>query len=559
MSTEIGTDLASVTLQRWEAMKSTRFNWMIQWDDCARYIMPRKGNILTKYTPGQAQTINLYDTTAEEAALIFAAGTITHIVPPGEKWFRLQAKDVNASPAVKDWWADTTDRCTDALLASNFYLGIHEDFLDAGIFGTSALFEEESKKKKLNFVNIPVGTFAIDENAEGMVDTFAREWKWTARQAAQKWGQDKLGRMQQEALKSRNAADWNKTFTYIHFVEPRPEANYQGGPVSASKRPFRSLYLCVEDKQVIDEGGYYTMPYFVSRLLRSNNEIYGRGPGIQAMPEIRLVNAMERDLLTAIEKMVNPPWLAPDDTSSQIDGRPNGITYYDSANPANKPEQLQLKNNIDLGEKKTEQKRERIRRAFYNDLFQMLTNLDEQKREKTAYEVQQMVAEKLLLFSPLFARMKVEKVDPIIERTIDILARNGQLAPMPPEMAQGGEYEIVVTSKIALAIKAAENQAFATMMTLVEQVAAIDPSVRNVIKWDESVRDIAGNVGMRAKNIRTKREADALTQQQEKAAQAAQAAQTGELASRAVKNLGPEAQTQAARKIVGGAGTPAAA
>jgi hypothetical protein len=554
MNTFSSMDLASETLARWESMKSSRFNWMVQWDDCARYIMPRKGNILTKFTPGQAQTINLYDTTAEEAAIVFAAGTLTHIVPPGEKWFRLEPKSKDASQALKDWLDDTTDKVLDALLTSNFYLGIHEDFLDAGIFGTSSLMLEEGKKNKLNFINIPVGTFAIDENAEGMVDTVGREWKWTARQAAQKWGTDKLGRMQGEALKSGKAADWNKQFTYVHFVEPRTDANYSGGPASGTKRPIRSVYICVEDKQVIEETGYYTMPYFTSRLLRSNNELYGRGPGIQAMPEIRLVNAMERDMLTAIEKMVNPSWLVPDDTSSLPDNRPNGITYYDSSNPASRPEQIQLKNNLDMGEKKTEQKRERIRRAFYNDLFQMLTTLDEQKREKTAYEVQQMVAEKLVLFSPLFARMKIEKIDPLLERAVDILARSGVLLPIPDDLENGAEYEIVITSKIALAIKAAENQALATMMTLVEQASALDPSVRNVIKWDESVRDVARNVGMRSNRIRSPREAAAITQQQQQAAQAQQAAQTGEIASRAVKNLGPEAQTQAARKIVAGAG-----
>ena len=552
-------ELATRTLARWEAMKSTRFNWMIRWDDCARYISPRKGNILTKYTPGQDQTINLYDTTAEEALGIFAAGLVTHIVPAGEKWFRFEPKGEDPSPAYKEWLDEVSDIAIDVLCASNFYLGIHEDFLDAGCFGTSCLLCEEGKAAALNFVNVPVGTFAIDENDEGIVDTVAREFKWTARQAEQRWGREKLGPNVVAALDDKNPSAWNRPFTFVHFVEPRKDASYHGGLVAAHLRPIASLYVCVEDTCVIDEGGYYSMPLFTSRLLRSNNELYGRGPGIQTMAEIRLVNAMERDILIGIEKMVNPPWLAPDDTSNTIDGRPNGITYYDATNPANKPEQMALKNNIDLGEQKTEQKRQRIRRAFFNDLFQLLTNIDEQRREKTAYEVQQMVAEKLILFSPLFARIAMEKLNPLLERTVDILARTGVLPPAPVETMQGAQYEIVYTSKIALAIKAAENQAFATMMTLVEQAAALDPSIVNLVKWSDGVRRIARNVGLPAKLLRTDREAAQITAAQQQQAQAAQAAQTGELATRAVKNLGPEAQTQVARRIVQGAGQPAAA
>jgi hypothetical protein len=538
-------DLATDILSRWASMKTARMNWEVRWDEAARYIMPRKGNILTKNTPGEQQTINLYDSTAEEAAGIFAAGMMTHIMPAGEKWFRFQPKNRDASDDLEDWLDQVTDIATDAIYSSNFYLTAHEDCLDVGVFGTSMYLAEEGKRNKLNFINIPVGTFAIEEDCEGMVDTVGREWKWTARQAAQKWGKEKLGKMQLEALEAKEPTSASRVFTYIHFVEPRHDSGYEGGPAAGNKRPIRSVYLCVEDKQIIEEGGYYSMPYFCSRLLRSNNEIYGRGPGIQVMPEIKLVNAMERDILIWTELMGNPPWLAPDDLSGQIDNRPGGVTYWDATSSANKPEQLILKNRVDLAEQKTAQKRTRIKQGFYNDLFQMLTNMEEQKREKTAYEVQQMVAEKLLLFSPLFARYVVEKLNPMLERVVDLLARSGMLPPLP-DSVEGADYEITYVSKIALAIKAAENQSFATMMQLVAAAQELDPAARNVVKWADGVREIGRNVGMPARLLRSEREVAALTAQQMEAAQQAQMAQTAEMATRSVKNLGPQAQAKAA-------------
>lgn len=564
MSAPIGpssfSDEAAEVIARWSSMKTARMNWDVLWDQCARYISPRKGDILTKNTPGQNQTLFIYDTTAEEALGIGAAGMITHICPAGEKWLRLEPKSKNATPEFKAWLDGCSDALTDIFYESNFYEGMHEDFLDALNFATSSILADEDPEMVVNFVNIPVGTFAIEENARGVVDTFAREWKWTARQAEQKWGRNNLGDMVKKVLDLNSPTDASRRFTFIHFVEPRANSTYRGGPAAGSMRPIRSCYVSVEDKKVIEEGGYYSMPYFVSRLLRSNNEVYGRGPGIQTLPKIKLLNAMVRDYLTGVEKMVNPPWLVGDDTTWQMDGRPNAQNYWDTSNPAGKPEQVSLKNNVQWAKEMIDEERQGVRRAFFNEMFQMLSNLEESKRDKTAYEVQQMVAEKLLLFSPLFGRITREKLTPIISRVFDIAARasasawaSGQdgLLPLPPENVQGQDYKVVYISKIALAIKAAENQSFATMMTLIEQAAAIDSSVVNLMKVRDGLRRVSHNIGLPSTLMRTDREVDQLTQAQQAAAQQAQQAQTAELATRSVKNLGPEAQTQAARKIIG--------
>jgi hypothetical protein len=543
----MSTDLATETLDRWNQMKSKRQRWDTVWDLAARYCMPRKGDILSQSTFRVEPDTNIYDSTAEEACDLGAAGMMTHLMPAGEKWFRFQPKDKNASDDLRAWFDQVTDITTDAIYSSNFYLTAHEDCIDGLAFGTSAylLDKGDNDEEPLNFTSVPVGTFCIEENCYGRVDTVGREWKWTVRQAVQRWGEDKLGEQQKKAFRSDKAAERNREFTYLHFVEPRKDSGYKGGHVSGTKRPIRSLYICIEDKQVIEEEGYYTMPYFCSRLSRTNNQPYGSGPGIKCLPETRLVNGMERDILIWIELMGNPPWLMPEDGGFTPDNRPGGITYWDSTNQNNKPEQIQMKNRPDLAEMKTEQKRERIRRAFYNDLFQMLTNMDEQKREKTAYEVQQMVAEKLLLFSPLFARYVVEKLNPMLSRVFDMLFRNGSYPPLPVGLQQGSGYDITYISKIALAIKAAETQSFVTMLQLIASAAAIDPSVVNVVNVRDGIRDVARNLGVSSKLIRSNRDVDRLTAQQQKALQEAQAAQTMEMATRSAKNLGPDAQKAA--------------
>lgn len=547
-------------INRNEAMKSVRQNSiMVIWDDCARYILQRHGNILTKLSPGQPQTLRIYDTTAQEALLIGAAGMLTHIMPAGEKWFRLSPKGKASSAAVKAWLDKLSDTAMSLIYSdSNFYLAAHENLIDSMCFGTSLLMLEEGKKFKLNFINIPVGTFCVEENDEGIVDTVTREWQWNARQAALKWGAESLGPIVRAAYESTEPAVSTKLFTFIHLIEPREGVPADGRRTVGMNRPIRSVYVCKEDNKVMDEGGYYEMPQFCSRFDHSNNESYGRSPGTQTMPEIKLVNAMERDLLVWIELGVKPQWLVPNESDvDQIDNVPDGLIFYDSSVGGAKPEQVQHKNNLDLGEKKTEQKRQRIRDAFYNKMFQMLSQAAEMKREKTAYEVQQMVAEQLVLFAPIFARYILEVANPMIERVVGIVMRNNLIEPPPLAIGEKGvEFEINYTSKIALAIKSAQNQAFATMLALVEQIGQLDPSVVNAVKWGDGVRMVATNVGLPSELMRTAAEADAITKQQQQAQEAQRNAETAKTAAQAAQALGPQAQQEAGRKVMSAVGTP---
>jgi hypothetical protein len=549
VSTEYQDPQAQQIISRWNSLKTEQTNFRTLWDDAANYIMPRKGQIVSTTSPGQSQTIQLYDTTAEESALVFGAGLLAQLVPPGEVWMRFEPSNPNASEVTRAWYSECTDRAIKAVYASNFYLAIHEDFLDAGIFGPSCTYVEEGKKRLLNFVHIPVGSFYCCEDNEGAVDTMFRDWKWTAAQAMQQWPNGKFGKQLAAAASASDPKDKDRKFTFIHAIYPRQE--HRSGEVEGKLRPIASCYVCLEDQNVIEEGGFYEMPAAVSRLLRSNNEVYGRGPGIQVLPEIKLVNRMELDLLLALEQAVKPGWLMPDDSAYRPDNRPDGITYWDASNPNNRPERLQSNARIDLGEQKTEQKRQRIRSAFFVDMFQMLSNASEMKREKTAFEVAQMVQEKLILFSPMFARLTQEKLNPLLERVFNIMFRAGMFPPPPEEAMQDGGYEIVYVSKIALAIKAAQNGALMEMLQLCTEMANFDQSVPMVVKWREAFRDVARNRGTPQDWMRTDEEVDAMVAQMQEAQAAMQQAQTAEMAAGAVQKLGPAAQEKAAKALSG--------
>jgi hypothetical protein len=541
-------ELANAIIARHESLKGERGNWDVAWDDVARYILPRKGQILTKTAPGQEQTTQLYDTTAEESVLIGAAGLLSQLVPPGEPWMRYEPADPQASEESKEKFAKATDRVLKAIYASNFYLAIHEDFIDALGFCTSNTYVEEGTKRLLNFVNIPVGTFCVAEDNEGMVDTVYREWQWTAKQIEQQWPDVTLPEEIAKCLgKGSTPKDWDKKFTIIQAVYPRRRGQWKQGRVEGALREYADVYVCKECKGVILESGFYERPFAVSRLLRSNNEAYGRGPGLSVMPEIKMLNRAELDLILAIETEVNPPWLMPEDGASRPDNRPNGVTYWDATNPNGKPERIKSTARVDWAEMWTEKKRARIRSAFFVDMFQMLNAPGVKEKEMTAREVAERIREKLVLFSPMFARLVQEKLNPLLERVFNIMLRQGQFDDLGFE--EGEAYEIAYTSKIALALKAANDTALLELVDIAALLQPFDQRVGMMVDWAKAFRDTCQNRGMSATNLRTIAEVDKMMAQMQQAQQAMQAAQMAESVTGSIKNLGPDAQKQAMQAV----------
>jgi len=547
---EVGKSRAERAIQRFQQMESAALNFRARWQECANYIQPRKGNILTILSPGAPQTILLYDTTAEQALMVFAAGIVSFLTPPSERWFRLESRNKKAPAELKVWFDEASEEMAKEIGNSNFYEVWHEDCLDGGCFGSSLMRADEypdDEEQILSYTNIPVGTFYWSEDNRGRITTITRSWKWTAQQAAAEFGEENLTEQLLKAYNSVDAVSSVREFNFIELIQKRKKADVIPGKTMPENREWECLYICKEDQAIIREDGHYENPYAGCRMMRSNNEVYGRGPGTQAMPNIKGVNRMKEDALVVTEKMARPSWISPDDTAYEPDNRPDGVTFWDaSKGEAYKPHQIEMRNRLDYLKELLEEDRKMIRDYFYNDLFKLLTSSEEMQREKTAYEVSQMVAERMILFAPIFGRIKTEKLDPLIYRTFSIMFRNGRFKPLPAGINPALiDFEVAYVSKVALAIKAIQNQALATALQLIQSIVSIDPTVVYLLKAHDAARQVLSNAGVPAAWMRSEGDVKALADQQKQEQQRLQASQAALAGSQTIKNLGPDAQARA--------------
>src|SRR5690242_15845561 len=84
----------------------------------------------------------------------------------------------------------------------------------------------------------------------------------------------------------------------------------RSAPTGANK-PFESVYVSVAGT-LIDVGGFDEVPYLVPRFSKVTGEIYGLGPGMTCLPDVKMLNEMAKTVVKAAQKIVDPPLQLPD-------------------------------------------------------------------------------------------------------------------------------------------------------------------------------------------------------------------------------------------------------
>src|SRR3990167_7989060 len=307
------TDLGLRTIKRRDKLVAKQAPWLPTWRDLGDYISPRKTNTLYSRSKGAKQTSRLFDSTALDAATKLSASMQGSLTSAASRWFSLvyAKRELNKMKEARDWLEDASVRIYQMYSESNFYSEIAEVYLDLDVFATAVILQEEKGNATdpespfggYLFRALSIGEYAVDEDAEGFVDTVFRTFKLTARVIGGQVG-DTVSQKVQDKFKR----DPDEEFEVIHAVYPRPDiARDIEGSVLGPQRPWASVYVEVQTKTVLKETGFYTFPYAAPRWANASGEEYGRGPGFDALPDVKTLNRAVEMKLKAWAKALDPP------------------------------------------------------------------------------------------------------------------------------------------------------------------------------------------------------------------------------------------------------------
>jgi hypothetical protein len=442
------------------------------------------------------------------------------------RWFKLKLEDTRLMRS-RDVaaWIEFVERMMYAQFnrpEARFTPQIHETYLDLVAFATAGFFVEDRPGEGLLFSSRPLKELYLAEDSAGRVDTVFRLFKFTAKQAIEFFGPDRVP----EAAKKVEEGNAFEKVEILHYVRPNEDLNEGGFGIEGM--PWRSTYIWKEDPRILGEGGYHEMPYMTPRWSVDSGEVYGRGPGWDALPEQKMLNEMEKTLLITAQKAAMPPTLVDNDSViGNLRLIPNGVTVVDRSLRDDPVRAFQGGERIDIGVEMMERHRTAVRDAFQFDLLQMI-------RQPYLKEVQVVeIARKMQrLLSPILQRQQVELLEPIIERVFGILVRQGAVPPPPPEIA-GAPLKIEYVSPVARAQRESDAEAILRTLGDVANLSQVNPDMLDNFDFDAAARRVAEDRGTPTEILRDPREVERrraaereLARQQQEQAEMIQGAET---------------------------------
>ena len=222
---------------------------------------------------------------------------------------------------------------------SNWYAILPEWFRDAGSIGTATLFTEEDIGNDVA-VHIPIHPreIFISEDRYGNVDVVFRKFFLTAKQAVQKFDEEKLSKDVVNNAKEHP----EKKHEFIHAVFPNTDRMF--GNILSSNKRIKSIYIQSKAKKlepdgILKESGFDINPYAVWRLRKNSDEIYGYSPAADAMVDIKNLNQMSRTLMKAAHMAVAPPQNVPEHMRGNVRLEPDGLNYFEKGGDKMSPTQ----------------------------------------------------------------------------------------------------------------------------------------------------------------------------------------------------------------------------
>lgn len=515
-------------LDRYTHLKSQRDGlWLNVWREVRQYVMPTYSDYLTE---GGSRGENLFDTTAIEARKRLAAGMYNWMAPPDKRWFDLVPVDEGLSKdeSVKDYFAEVTKTLAFSLANSN-WPSVLIQLLNNLACGMDAVCycEEGGEDKTLHFKSFPIESICYCEDAYGKVDTVFREVTMTSRQILREFsGKDDHvpEKIRAEGLDPKHQETKHKL---LQIVLPRPDRDCT--LMDNKNMAYADLYVDMETRTVVHEAGYEEFPFAVVRFDKSDNECYGRGPGLDKLPDIKMLNRMRQSYILISEHQADPSWMAPDGSivGPEFNRDPGSMNFYKPDMSGLKPEPVPVVAHMGQLYQDIEAEREKIKQGFFWDIFDPLGDL----RQITATEAEIRNEGKMIPFAPIAGNLHSELFRVVIHRVYGLCMRRGILPPMPSKLAEKPDYKIEFVSKIALSIKKLESLGWLQTEAALQAMAAVKPEIMDNFDMDTIARDIASANGSSPKWLVPVRQRDQTRQQVAQAQQQAAQAQALQQAS----------------------------
>ena len=513
------TEGVAALMKRYETAKQHRSSWESHWKECYEYALPQR-EVFNETAEGSKKNTKIYDSTALIGTQRFASRLQSTLVPPFKKWAKLSAGTgipKEAQGKIDKQLEEVTDTLFSFINQSNLATEAHEAFLDLAVGTGALLLDEGDGEDLLKFTAVPLKELLVEDGPHGTIETVFRLHKHPARNIKQIWPKGKCSTAVMEMME-------DKPDELVPIIEATV--------YNPSKKIYEYVIIEENTKHVIFEDYFEVSPWIVFRWSKVAGERYGRGPIMTALPDIKTANQVVKFVLKNAEKEIVGVYTAVDDgvlnpwTVNIKSGAVIPVAAEGSLSP------LQSGGNFNVSELILQDLRENIKKALFHDQLGPMEG-----PTKSATEVSIRQQELMSDIGSSFGRLQMEFINKLIKRAIDILQRNGKVAPIKV----GNQLvNIKVISPLAQQQDMDEVNKLAQFVQFASMVG--EDALRIGLDLEAFPEHIAKLLGVDPELVRDKEEREAMKQQMQEEAQMAQAAeaaaQNPEMAQQVMGQMG---------------------
>jgi hypothetical protein len=529
-------------MRRLNSLENERASWMAHWREISEYMAPRRQRMFwADRNRGVKRNEKIINSTALVALRTLGSGMHSGLTSPARPWYRFTTPnpDLAEIPEVRYWLHLTEERMRTVHARSNIYNVLPQCYADLGAFGTSCLWIDEDPREVMRAFVFPVGSYALGVGANQKVDSSYRRVSMSLSGVVDAFGYEHC------SAKLQGLYDEGKLDTWVLLAQCC-EPNRGHDPGNAMSKAWTNVWFELEEgggaaKDFLKISGYDTFPVCAPRWNVNGEDIYGYSPGMDALGDVRALQQLERRKLATADKIVNPPLLAPASLRNQRVSMMSGdVNYLDNATTPNarfEPLYVVPPSAMQVVEESVMTHERRVKDTFYATLW-MLISEDQRATPATAEEIRAKQDEKMLQLGPVLERLHDELLDPLIDRTFDIMLRRG-LIPPPPKVlqqaAENGDDELRVEyiSILAQAQKLVGTAAIDRQVAFVGNLSRIREDAIDILNVDKLSRVYQTMLGTDPETLHTEEEVAQIRQDRADAAQAAAQAEQTAMAAQA--------------------------
>jgi hypothetical protein len=271
--------------------------------DCYEFALPQRqlygyweGNSV-----GNKKMNRVFDSTAINSTQRFSNRLQSGIFPPQRKWCKIEpGNDIPPErktevQAVLDVY---NEKMFSVIKQSNFDIAIGEFLLDLSVGTACMLVLPGDDIAPINFIPVPMFLVSYEEGANGQVDKVYRKMRMKGESITQQWKDAELPESVKQRIDAKPTDDVDLLEATTYDAERGDWCYHVIDTVSREELVYRRMK---------------SSPWVISRYMKVAGEIYGRGPLITALPDIKTLNKTLELVLKNASLAISGVYTAADD------------------------------------------------------------------------------------------------------------------------------------------------------------------------------------------------------------------------------------------------------